>query len=193
MTSLEERLGSFHQWPIGLKPAPISMAAAGFFHSDKRTDAVTCFSCTLILEDWKQGDDPIAKHLEAVSQEGCQCLWLDKIVGTPERVVGMVQKRAAPMWDHRQKAKKCGTCQKVFSSGNQFYRHRRAMHSVTQSRRITRAKKPRYKSPINIIAARAIERRPDDEVLRGGNFLGRHRVTKPRMPVRRVKRERVGH
>ena len=35
MTTLDERLGSFHAWPIEIKPLPISLAAAGFYHSKK--------------------------------------------------------------------------------------------------------------------------------------------------------------
>ena len=51
MGSTEERHASFHKWPMHIKLLPISMAAAGFYHSNKRTNTVTCFSCSSILKN----------------------------------------------------------------------------------------------------------------------------------------------
>ena len=180
MSSLEERLGSFHTWAFGIKPLPITMAAAGFFHSNKRTDAVSCFCCTLRLEDWKADDDPIRRHMEAVTQErGRPCAWLDKIVTAPEKVVAPVPKRAAPLWDRRKTPRKCGECRMVFSSGNQFHKHKRAAHPIVAGRN-TRTKRKKRMAPVNMIAARAVERPAQQQDLRKGLLLGRYRVTKAR-------------
>lgn len=133
MSTLEERLASFHTWPLAVKPMPISMAAAGFFHSNRHTDAVTCFCCTLHLTNWKRNDDPIERHLQA-SLQNRPCSWLTKIITVPDPVATPVPKRAAPMWDHKKIPHKCSQCQKVFSSGNQFRKHKRDVHQIRRRR-----------------------------------------------------------
>jgi len=167
MSALEERLASFHTWPLNIKPLPIRMAAAGFYHSNRQTDAATCFCCTLRLEDWKREDDPIHRHTETAVYH---CAWLEKITTVPKEVVTPVRRKAAPMWDHRRIPRKCGECRKVFASGNQFRKHQREAHP----RRAMRVKK---------------EPRPLQGPL-GAVMLGRHRVTKSvgrvRMPRRAV-------
>ena len=195
MRSLEERLGSFHTWPSEIKPLPIYLAAAGFFHSNKQTDAVTCFTCALKIDDWKAGDDPLLKHLQHSAELGKHCDWLDKIAGTPERIVPPVTKAPAPMWDHKKKAKKCGLCQKVFPSGNQYHKHRREAHMVVirPTRKTIRGKPPTR--AVHRIVPRAVERNAaTPDVLRAGSYLGKHRVMKAtsRAATRhysRVKRE----
>ena len=178
MSTLEERLGSFHTWALGIKPRPIMMAATGFFHSNKRTDAVTCFCCTLRLEDWKVDDDPIQRHMEAsIPERGSPCAWLNKIVTVPEKVVVPVPNRAAPMWDHKKTPRKCGECRLVFSSGNQFHKHKRAAHPVV-ARRTTRPKTKRRTVPLNTTAARTVERPARRQTMGKELLLGRHRVTK---------------
>ena len=68
MGSTEERHASFHKWPMHIKLLPISMAAAGFYHSNKRTNTVTCFSCTSIL---KNNQGPAAYDGGGIIIEGC--------------------------------------------------------------------------------------------------------------------------
>ena len=191
MSTLEERLGSFHSWPLNIKPMPILMAAAGFFHSNKNTDAVTCFCCTLRLEDWKPNDNPIQRHEEAAAQEfGRPCTWLNKIITTPERVVPPVPTRAAPMWDHRKTPHKCGLCRMVFSSGNQFRKHKKDAHPVARRGNVLTSRR-KSRAPVNMLAARAVERPAQEPDLRIGQMLGTHRVTKPRAKARAIKRERT--
>lgn len=127
MSSLEDRLASFHAWSLDDKPMPIHMAAAGFFHSNKATDAATCFCCTLRLQDWDRVDDPIQRHIIVLNRtRGRPCTWLNKITAAPEKVAGPTPQRVAARWNHSTappKPHKCGVCQTVYSSGNQFQRH----------------------------------------------------------------------
>lgn len=127
MSSLEDRLASFHAWSLDDKPMPIHMAAAGFFHSNRDTDAATCFCCTLRLQDWDRVDDPIQRHIIVLNQtRGRPCTWLNKITAAPEKVAGPTPQRVAARWNHSTappKPHKCGVCQTVYSSGNQFQRH----------------------------------------------------------------------
>ena len=191
MSTLEKRLGSFHSWPLGIKPMPISMAAAGFFHSNKNTDAVTCFCCTLCLEDWKPNDDPIQRHEEVAAQElGRPCAWLNKIITKPEKVVAPVPKRAAPLWDHRKTPRKCGQCRLVFSSGNQFHKHKKVAHPVVR-RGAARTKRRKSRAPAKMIAARAVERPTRQQGSKIRPMLGTHRVTKTITRTRPFKRERT--
>ena len=103
------------------------MAAAGFFHSNRDSDAATCFCCTLRLQDWDRVDDPIQRHIIVLNQtRGRPCTWLNKITAAPEKVAGPTPQRVAARWNHSTappKPHKCGVCQTVYSSGNQFQRH----------------------------------------------------------------------
>ena len=165
------------------------MAAAGFFHSNKRSDAVICFCCTLRLDDWNPHEDPITRHVEAAAH-GRPCAWLNKIVAKPEQVTAPVPKRAAPMWDHRKIPRKCGECRKVFSSGNQYQKHKREAHPFMR-RRAEPLRKPR--PPINLLAASAVQKLKQEPVRLGGLFRGTHRVTKARSRVRISKRKRTSN
>lgn len=40
----------------------MELAAAGFFHSNRRGDSVTCYVCSAGLKDWDDGDDPFYLH-----------------------------------------------------------------------------------------------------------------------------------
>ena len=134
MGSTEERLASFYTWPTDIKPIPISMAAAGFYHSNKRTDEVTCFSRNSTLDEWKGTDDPISRHIDEVGVRGKSCVWMDKILCQPDRYVAPIRRKAPPLWDHKSIPHKCKLCQKVFSSGNQFRKHERDAHPPKRSR-----------------------------------------------------------
>ena len=159
MGSTEERHASFHTWPTTIKPLPITMSAAGFYHSNKRTDEVTCFSCNSTLEDWKRKDDPIQRHMEAIRLRGTTCVWMEKILHQPDRYVAPIRRNAPPLWDHRSVPHKCKLCQKVFSSGNQFHKHQRDAHPGNR-RRLGVPRKPL-----------------------GATYLGTHRVSKPTRKV----------
>lgn len=41
---------------------PKELAAAGFFHSNRPGDSVTCYVCSAGLKDWDEGDDPFYFH-----------------------------------------------------------------------------------------------------------------------------------
>ena len=157
MSTLEERLASFHLWPFDIKPLPISMAAAGFYHSNKRTDAVTCFSCDSTLEDWKRDDDPIFRHRRTL--RGQNCSWVRKIITVPDEYAAPIPRKAPPMWDHKSKPHKCRICRKVFSPGNQFRKHERDAHHNERRRG-------------------GVLRNPS-----GVGFIGKHRVSKPTRKV----------
>lgn len=46
----------------GIKVKPKELAAAGFFHANRRGDSVTCYVCSAGLKDWCEGDDPFYFH-----------------------------------------------------------------------------------------------------------------------------------
>ena len=186
MGTLEERLGSFHAWPLDTKPLPVIMAAAGFFHSDEQTDTVTCFCCMLRLDDWKLSDDPIRRHVMAKAQAG-PCLWLDKILTEPEHVTTPVPRQTARVWDHKQTPRKCQECRKVFSSGNQFHKHKRESHAM-----VRRRARPRGipGQPVKFFAMRGIQRPINPATRTRASFLGTHKVTKVRAKARMPKIER---
>lgn len=127
MTTWEERFHSFHTWPLDIKPLPADMAAAGFYHSNKRTDAVTCFSCKLILKDWKKEDNPIKHHLEQ-STIFRPCAWISKVTNQPAQYVPPTPPATPPVPASTGIPHKCEICQKSFPSGNSFHRHRRQAH-----------------------------------------------------------------
>ena len=127
MTTWDERFHSFHTWPLDIKPLPAAMAAAGFYHSNKCTDAVTCFSCKLILKDWKKHDDPIQHHLQQ-SSIFRPCAWISKITNQPAQYIPPTPPSTPPVPGPASVPHKCEACQKTFSSGNSFRRHRRQSH-----------------------------------------------------------------
>ena len=145
MSSLEDRLASFHAWPLDDKPMPIHMAAAGFFHSNQSSDAATCFCCTLRLDQWDPTDDPIQRHIIVLNQTRARpCAWLDKITNPPEKVSRPTPLRVAARWNGPNappKPHKCGDCQTVYSSGNQFHRHLKEAGHM-RPRKATTAKPP---------------------------------------------------
>ena len=126
MTSWDERFTSFRTWPLDVKPLPAAMALAGFYHSNKSTDAVTCFSCKLILKDWKQQDDPIQRHLQQpfISRP---CPWISKVTNQPSQTTPptppITPPMPAPGVPHM-----CDACQETFPSGTSFRKHRRRYH-----------------------------------------------------------------
>lgn len=158
MTTTEERLGSFHTWPINIKPLPVTMAAAGFYHHNKATDGVTCFSCKLALRDWKKEDDPIQMHIEHTPFDR-PCSWISTVTNQPSQYVPPTPPPTPPIAETLRKPRKCQACHKTFSSGNQFHKHRREAQPLIRGR-------------LGVTLTRPVVKKP------GLLLLGRHRVTK---------------
>lgn len=57
------RIGSFktNLWPSNLKGLIFRLANAGFYFNGS-DDEVKCFSCSIVLRDWQQGDSPKGRH-----------------------------------------------------------------------------------------------------------------------------------
>ena len=162
MTTVDERLGSFHSWPIDIKPLPIALASAGFYHSNKTTDSVTCFCCKLALRDWKKDDDPIEMHLQH-APFGRPCSWIRKIISQPDPYVPPPLPVSAVAGIPR----KCEPCNRTFQSGNKFHKHRKQMHCNIGRKIGITVKRP------------------------GAIYLGKYRVTKPVALSQRQRRERT--
>lgn len=167
MTTWDERFHSFHSWPLDIKPLPATMASAGFYHSNKSTDAVTCFDCKLTLKDWKKPDDPIQHHLQQ-SSIFRPCAWISKVTNQPAQYTPPTPPPTPPVLASAAIPHKCEACQRTFPSGNSFRKHRRQSHRNIIGRRIG--------VPL---------KRP------GVVFLGRYRVSKS--TKQRMKRGRRGN
>lgn len=154
MMTWDERFHSFHTWPLDIKPLPATMAAAGFYHSNKKTDAVTCFSCKLILKDWKKHDDPIQHHLQQ-STIFRPCAWISKVTNQPAQYTPPTPPSTPPVSAPASIPHKCEACQKTFPSANSFRKHRRQSHKNVRRRIGVPLKRP------------------------GVVFLGKYKVSKP--------------
>ena len=167
MTTWDERFHSFHTWPIDIKPLPAAMASAGLYHSNKSTDAVTCFSCEVIINDWKKNDDPIQRHL----LQSCiiqPCEWISKVTNQPAQYAPPTPPTTPPPAPAPASIPhKCGACHKTFPSGNSFRKHRRQSHRNVGGRIGVPLKRPRVM------------------------FLGRYRVSKA--TKQRMKQGRRGN
>ena len=159
MTTVEERFGSFHSWSNDIKPLSILLAAAGFYHSNKHADSVTCFSCKLDLRDWKKDDDPIKLHIEHASLHQL-CQWISRITNQPQQYVPPTPPLTPPVVEAKGIAHRCEACNKTFSSGNKFHKHRREAH-------------PRTREPLGIPL-----KKPCALKRSRGLFMGKHRVSK---------------
>ena len=157
MTKLENRVGSFYIWPLDIKPFPVLMASAGFYHSDIDTDTVTCFSCKLRISDWKKHDDPIQRHLQQ-SSIFPPCAWLDKVTEQPEQYTPPTPPTTPPLPAPGSIPTKCTCCQGTFPSSSLFHKHYRQVHKRAPRR--TR------------IEPSEGSKRP------GEGFMGRYRVSK---------------
>ncbi len=62
MRNCEERLKTFEEWPKYLKPGASDLAMAGFYYTGMG-DRVMCFSCKVILKNWKPADTVWGEHL----------------------------------------------------------------------------------------------------------------------------------
>ena len=63
--SIEERLKTFHSWPIRFLKAE-DFANDGFIFSG-RQDLVSCIFCGLEIDDWEEGDSVAKEHREQAS------------------------------------------------------------------------------------------------------------------------------
>ncbi|XP_008846904.1 baculoviral IAP repeat-containing protein 3, partial [Nannospalax galili] len=55
------RMSTYSTFPAGVPVSERSLARAGFYYMGAK-DKVKCFCCGLMLDNWKHGDSPIAKH-----------------------------------------------------------------------------------------------------------------------------------
>ncbi|XP_012585345.1 PREDICTED: baculoviral IAP repeat-containing protein 2 isoform X1 [Condylura cristata] len=55
------RMSTYSAFPAGVPVSERSLARAGFYYTGV-IDKVKCFCCGLMLDNWKQGDNPIEKH-----------------------------------------------------------------------------------------------------------------------------------
>ena len=54
-------MSTYSTFPAGVPVSERSLARAGFYYTGVN-DKVKCFCCGLMLDNWKQGDNPIEKH-----------------------------------------------------------------------------------------------------------------------------------
>ncbi|KAM5183695.1 baculoviral IAP repeat-containing protein 3 isoform 4-T5 [Callospermophilus lateralis] len=59
------RMSTYSTFPSGVPVSERSLARAGFYYTGVK-DKVKCFCCGLMLDNWKQGDNPIEKHKKFV-------------------------------------------------------------------------------------------------------------------------------
>lgn len=83
MADANDRLSTFDKWPKTMPP-PHVLAAAGFYYLGKE-DAVRCYWCAGVLENWKPEDDPLTEH----ERKYPDCVFLEKYK-TPAPVVSEV-------------------------------------------------------------------------------------------------------
>lgn len=55
------RMSTYSTFPAGVPVSERSLARAGFYYTGV-IDKVKCFCCGLMLDNWKQGDNPVEKH-----------------------------------------------------------------------------------------------------------------------------------
>lgn len=61
LTKMEDRLGSFSEWPTVLRNLSFEMCLAGFFYTGK-SDRVQCFLCKVEIGEWSPNDVPWHRH-----------------------------------------------------------------------------------------------------------------------------------
>ncbi|XP_061171128.1 inhibitor of apoptosis protein-like [Saccostrea echinata] len=60
-SNLEDRIGSFTDWPASKTQTPRDLALAGFFYAGDG-DSTRCFDCGVGLRNWDAEDDPWVEH-----------------------------------------------------------------------------------------------------------------------------------
>ncbi|XP_052809307.1 uncharacterized protein LOC128237762 [Mya arenaria] len=76
MTTLDQRSGTFKEWPSSNGQQPETLANAGFFFTG-REDLVRCYLCGIGLKDWSDGDGPLFEH----TRHSPNCLFLKDMLG----------------------------------------------------------------------------------------------------------------
>lgn len=75
------RMSTYSTFPTGVPVSERSLARAGFYYTGVN-DKVKCFCCGLMLDNWKQGDNPIEKHKKLYPSCGfVQKLYSGNILG----------------------------------------------------------------------------------------------------------------
>lgn len=75
-----QRLHSFAQWPYSDVVTSYQLASVGFYYTGEGA-MVTCFSCGLVIKEWKRGDVPLLVHC----RRNPDCRFISSIIkkGTP--------------------------------------------------------------------------------------------------------------
>ncbi|XP_041370861.1 baculoviral IAP repeat-containing protein 2-like [Gigantopelta aegis] len=61
MTSEQQRLETYRDWPASSHQHPLTLALAGFFYTGV-SDRVRCAFCRGVLKNWLRLDDPMSEH-----------------------------------------------------------------------------------------------------------------------------------
>uniref|UniRef100_A0A8C5UNI2 Baculoviral IAP repeat containing 2 n=1 Tax=Microcebus murinus TaxID=30608 RepID=A0A8C5UNI2_MICMU len=83
------RMSTYSTFPAGVPVSERSLARAGFYYTGVN-DKVKCFCCGLMLDNWKQGDNPIEKHKQLYPS----CSFIQNLVSSS---MGSTSKNTSPM------------------------------------------------------------------------------------------------
>uniref|UniRef100_A0A2K6G4S2 RING-type E3 ubiquitin transferase n=1 Tax=Propithecus coquereli TaxID=379532 RepID=A0A2K6G4S2_PROCO len=83
------RMSTYSTFPAGVPVSERSLARAGFYYTGVN-DKVKCFCCGLMLDNWKQGDNPIEKHKQLYPS----CSFIQNLVSSS---VESTSKNTSPM------------------------------------------------------------------------------------------------
>lgn len=86
MAKLDDRLSTFNEWPTR-GPNPHALASAGLYYLGKE-DAVRCYWCAGVLENWKPEDDPLTEH----GRKYPDCVFLEKSSTVVSKKVARISK-----------------------------------------------------------------------------------------------------
>ncbi|XP_053416121.1 baculoviral IAP repeat-containing protein 2 [Nycticebus coucang] len=83
------RMSTYSTFPAGVPVSERSLARAGFYYTGVN-DKVKCFCCGLMLDNWKQGDNPIEKHKQLYPS----CSFIQNLVSAS---LGSTSKNISPV------------------------------------------------------------------------------------------------
>ncbi|XP_049634516.1 baculoviral IAP repeat-containing protein 2 [Suncus etruscus] len=90
------RMSTYSTFPAGVPVSERSLARAGFYYTGVM-DKVKCFRCGLMLDNWKQGDNPVEKHKKLYPSCGfIQNLVSDDTVGSSSKSVSSPGRHSSP-------------------------------------------------------------------------------------------------
>ncbi|XP_004385918.1 baculoviral IAP repeat-containing protein 2 [Trichechus manatus latirostris] len=84
------RMSTYSTFPTGVPISERSLARAGFYYTGVN-DKVKCFCCGLMLDNWKQGDNPTEKHKKLYPS----CSFIQNLVSVTS--LGSTSKNTSPM------------------------------------------------------------------------------------------------